>query len=92
VEPADGDEDLLTTLAAELRYARGERRAATQDAARRAWSKRVEELVKVIERIAPPPPPPPDLLQRELRRLDGETIALIEQFMADPIRPEDVAA
>jgi hypothetical protein len=35
---------------------------------------------------------PPDQVQAELRRLDGITIEIIEQFLADPIKPEEVSA
>lgn len=88
----EADESSLTeTLAAELRYARAQRRGAETDAQRRSWSKRIEDLVKVLERIAPPPPVPPDAVQAELRRLDGVTIGLIEQFLENPIKQEEVA-
>jgi helix-turn-helix, Psq domain len=85
-------ESLLDTLTAELRHARKQRAEADTDAARRAWSKIVRELVGAIRAIAPPPPPPPDLLLAELRRLDGEAIALIEQHLPDRIDPDEIVA
>lgn len=88
----DEDKGLLDTLVAELRDARRERRdPRNSDAENRAWAKAIRELVSAIERIAPAPGPPPDMVQAELRRLDGITIGLIEQFFADALKPEDLA-
>jgi hypothetical protein len=76
------DEGLLDTLASELRYARAARRRAKTDAGERSWSKRIEDLVKVIERLAPPPAPSPDEVARRLRDKDGELIDLVELHLA----------
>lgn len=93
---AEGDDEpVLVTLGRELRYARKARKEATaedQPGAAAKWSKRIEELVKVIDRLAPAPPPPPDHLLEELRRLDAEAIMLIEQHLPDPIVAEEIAA
>lgn len=86
------EESLLDILRAELRYARGQRKAADADGSKRAWSKRVDELVRAVERLAPPPPPPPNLLQEALRRLDAEAIDLLEQHLPDRVDPKEVAA
>lgn len=90
--PRDDDEaSLLDTLNEELRHARRERRnAENSDAETRAWAKTIRELVTLIERIAPPPPPPPDQVVAELRRLDGITIEIIEQFFDEPIKTEEI--
>lgn len=87
---AGPDETLLAMLRAELRHAIAARRKATADdkpGAEAKWSKRVEELVKAVERLEPPPPPPPDLVEARLRELDADAIALIEQHLPEPIDP-----
>lgn len=86
------DEPLLDTLAAELRYARAARRRASTDATKRQWSGRVESLVRTLEKLSPPAPVPPDAVREEQRRLDTEGLALIEQFLADAIKPEEIVA
>jgi hypothetical protein len=96
-QPSPKDEtaeapSLLETLGAELRYARDARRTAESDAQRRAWSKRIEDLVRTLERLSPPPPVPPDAVQAELRRLDGITLEIIERFFEEPVGVEEIAS
>lgn len=92
------DETLVAMLRVELRHAITARRKATAKSmpgAEARWSKRVEELVRAVERLTPmppAPPPPPDVVTATLRQLDGETIALIERFLSDRIEPKEFAA
>ncbi|HSN15379.1 MAG TPA: hypothetical protein VLT61_12160 [Anaeromyxobacteraceae bacterium] len=91
--PGAGDDGgLLADLRRSLRYALQQRREATTDAARRGWSKEIRDTIAAINRIAPAPPPPPDEIAQALRRLDADALAIIEQHLPDPIRPEEIAA
>lgn len=84
--------DLLDILRRELAYARRARASATTDPARAKWSKRIEELVRAVERLAPPPVPSPDAVQAELQRYAGAALALIEENMPDRIAAAEVYA
>lgn len=91
--PSGDGESLLEILRGELRYARSQRKAAETDAQRRAWSKRIDELVKAVERLEPAAPPSPDLLRQAVLRLAGEVWAILEANLPEKTTgPVDLAA
>lgn len=88
-----GGESLLEILRGELKYARSQRKAAETDPQRRAWSKRIDELVKAVDRLEPPAPPSPDLLRQAVLRLAGEVWAILEANLPEKTAPpQELAA
>jgi hypothetical protein len=86
---------VLGLLRAELAHACRKRAAATQagvEPMEARWSKRIEELGKLVERLEPPAPPGEDEVVRRLRDLDGAMIAKIEEHLAehDKVNPADL--